>query len=90
MKRKGPRVIRKGTAGEIAEHAAGYAASGEGQYSRRVAGPMVHNNISVSDLERRLHRARVRASHHPVRQVRQRAGEDARQIEQQLKRVGNV
>lgn len=90
MKQKRPRLIVHGTAKQLAEHAAGYSASGEGEYSRRIAGPMVRSYTSVTDLERLLHRARVRASHHPVRQVRQRAGEDARRIEQQLKRGGRA
>jgi len=90
MRRRRPKVIVKGAAKELAEHASGYVASGEGEYSRRVAGPMVRSNISTSDLERLLHRARVRASHHPMKLIRQRAGEDARRIEQQLKRVSHA
>jgi hypothetical protein len=79
------RIIKSGTPAEIAARADGYSGNGEGEHSRRAArGERVLMIDTVADLERALHRARVRASHHPERLVRQRAGEDARRLEQLL------
>jgi hypothetical protein len=67
----------------------GYAASGESAFSRRISsGGPAGKAISTTDLEADLHRARVRASHHPERLIRRRAGEDARRLEAILKRSG--
>lgn len=83
------RTIRKGTAADLAESGTGYTANGESEHSRHIARggtPLIDTRV---DLERRLHRARCRASTHPVRLVRQRAGEDARCLEQLLARGGH-
>jgi hypothetical protein len=72
--------------------APGYRADGEGEYTRRAArGEVERASVAVdtvADLQRRLHRARVRASHHAERKIRQRAGEDARELEFALRRLG--
>lgn len=70
------------------EAAPGYSGNGESQHTRRATrGEAVHVD-TVSDLQRRLHRARVRASHHPVKLTRQRAGQDARELEATLRGLG--
>jgi hypothetical protein len=79
-----------GTARELAEHADGYSANAESEYTRQAArgGAVHHQGMSVAELKKKLHRARVRASHHAEKLIRQRAGEDARELEAILRRIG--
>lgn len=88
MSRYRSKVIYRGTSRELAEHADGYSGNGLSVHTRHVAHGGRVQVDTVEDLKADLRRARIRASRHPVRLVRQRAGEDAQRLEAQLKRLG--
>lgn len=90
MKRRGPRVIFKSRAREAAERADGYAPSAESQHSRRAARGerMAVAADTPADLLKRLRRAKVRHGSHGDPIVRQRAGEDMRELQWTLRRLG--
>jgi hypothetical protein len=89
MSKKRPHVVVvviKRKPREIAEHAPGYAANGESQFSRGAARRGYAR--SISDLQDLLRGARTAASFDHDRQVRREAGARAKRIENELRRVG--
>jgi hypothetical protein len=87
-------IIIRGKPVEIVEHAQGYARSGESMHTRLASrGAINRAQVSVdtpADLLKRLRRAKARHGNHRDPVVRRRAGEDMRELQGMLRRLGYV
>lgn len=75
-----------------ADAALGYSGNGESQHTRRATRGEVHraevSADTTADLLKRLQRAKARHGNHHNPVVRRRAGEDMRELQGMLRRLG--